>query len=77
MKISTLYQDLLNNPHAPKPYRELKDHYYKLGRYDEANAFAFLLRNVFNELPPISRSELDADVSNADSQRHANNTKSN
>jgi len=62
MEISALYKALLDNPHAPKPYRDLRTYYEKLGKHDEANAFTFLLKEVFDELPSAPWGRLDADM---------------
>ena len=48
-----MYISLLNNPHSPRPYRQLRDHYEKLGMTIEANAFTAFLMDNFGDLPPL------------------------
>lgn len=40
---------LLDKPHAPKIYRELRDAYQKQGKNNEAEAFSSLLEKKFGK----------------------------
>lgn len=52
-KVSSIYLNLIKNPHAPKVYRELRDYYLSKGMKEEAKAFANLLYNKYKEISPI------------------------
>jgi len=54
MNISEIYISLLNNPHAPRVYRSLRDYYQQVGMANEAEAFTTLLMDNFGELPPLN-----------------------
>ena len=50
MDINYLYTALLKRPDTPKVYRDLRSYYQQLGMSNEAEAFALLLKEQFNEL---------------------------
>lgn len=53
MNISEIYVSLLNNPHAPRVYRALRDYYHQAGMENESEAFTTLLMDNFGELPEL------------------------
>ena len=53
MNIDKIYISLLNNPCTPKVYRDLREYYYSAGMYDEAEGFALLLKEEFNEIADL------------------------
>ena len=62
MSISDIFAKLIDRPNTPKVYRELRDYYKSAGLSDEANAFTYLLKELFHELP-------NADMSDANPQQ--------
>lgn len=48
--LQSLYVDLISNPFAPKPYRELAKYYEKIGQQDNADVFWHALSVKFENI---------------------------
>jgi hypothetical protein len=51
MKLTEIFFELLQYPNSPKPYRQMRDLYRKMGKIHESNAFTHLLEVKFKKLP--------------------------
>ena len=49
MHITELYLTLVKSPNIPKVYREIRDHYLSQGMLQEAEAFANLIYEKFQQ----------------------------
>jgi hypothetical protein len=48
--LNQLYLEMLKYPNGAKPYRELSEHYLKMGRTAEATAYLLLISQRFGEM---------------------------